>query len=105
MPMAISIMPPASSARDLYLEPKALPASVPATDRTNVVAAIIPEAMNMFTLRKAKDTPTASASILVATARGSMAFHRKEGSGQLSALRDSQIILPPMKARRTKAIQ
>ena len=57
------------------------------------------------TRRKAKVTPTASASMLVATARGSMDRGRKELSTCSSPPRDSRIMFAPISPSRRKAIQ
>ena len=55
---------------------------------------------------RAKVTPTARASMLVARAMSSMVRKPKEASAQLSSLeKDSLIMLPPMKASSTKATQ
>ncbi len=105
VPMAIKTRPPANSARDLNRVPKKQPTWTPIADKKKVVAAMIEAASIMLTFRKANETPTASASILVATARGSMAMGLKEGLGQESGSRDSLIILPPMRSKRKKTIQ
>ena len=63
-------------------------------------------AQRILTFKKAKVTPTAKASMLVATARGSMALNPKEESrDSASVSRDSRIILIPMIPSRIKAIQ
>ena len=72
IPMSIRITPPANSALDLYFIPNTLPAFTPIADRTNVVQPIKVTAHTIFTWRNAKVTPTARASILVATASASM---------------------------------
>ena len=60
----------------------------------------------MFTRRKAKVTPTASASMLVATASGSMVLKSKRSLDSFSSsLLASRIMLKPINANRTKAIQ
>ena len=68
------MIPPASSALDLYLEPKIFPTFTPAAERMKVVTPIKPAARMMFTSRNAKVIPTASASILVATASGNLSL-------------------------------
>ena len=99
-------MPPASSALLLYLAPNRLPTFTPTMDNAKVITPIKLTAAPMFTLKKAKLTPTARASMLVATAMGSMAFTDREASGHSSSLeRDSRIIFPPMMASSAKAIQ
>ena len=60
----------------------------------------------ILTSRNAKVTPTARASMLVATARVSMVLNPKEASGHSSSLlKDSFIMLAPITASSTKAIQ
>lgn len=66
------MIPPASSALDLYLEPKIFPTFTPAAERMKVVIPMKLAARMMFTSRKAKVIPTARASILVATASGNI---------------------------------
>ena len=56
-------------------------------------------------LKKAKVTPTASASMLVASARGSMERKEKEQSTSSLSSRDSRTMLIPMMDKRRKAIQ
>ena len=60
-----------------------------------------------LTDKKAKVTPTANASILVATANGNIALKLKSSSphSSQSLSIDSLIILPPIIASNTKAIQ
>ena len=56
-------------------------------------------------LRNANDTPTASASMLVATARRNMTLKLISASTSSSPPNDSLIMLPPMNRRSTNAIQ
>ena len=60
--------PPNSSAFSFKKEPNFLPIQTPAAEKTNVVAAMKPAADQILTSITAKPIPTASASILVATA-------------------------------------
>ena len=76
-----------------------------ATERMKVMPPMRQTAGTMSTLRKAKVTPTASASMLVATASGSMALTPKEALSSSAAPRDSRIMFAPMSASRMKAIQ
>ena len=59
----------------------------------------------MLTFRKAKVMPTASASMLVATAMRNMVLKPKSSLSSSDLPKDSFIMLPPMKASSTKAIQ
>ena len=68
-PISISIIPPHNPAFDLYLSPNILPIFTPAAEQTNVIQPMNDTAGIMFTLRNASETPTASASMLVATAK------------------------------------
>src|SRR5699024_11164437 len=58
-PIKIKIMPPASSALLLYLAPNRLPTFTPTMDNAKVITPIKLTAAPMFTLKKAKLTPTA----------------------------------------------
>ena len=66
MPSNIRMTPPAISALDCKPEPKTLPILTPAAERTKVVQPISRIAGRICTSKKAKVTPTASASMLVA---------------------------------------
>ena len=95
-----------SSARDLPRSPTRPPAFTPTPDSTRVVRPMRVTAGRIFTFRKAKVMPTVRASMLVATARGSMAAKPKEAPTSSSSwLRDSRTMLPPMRHSRKKAIQ
>ena len=100
-------MPPASSALDLYRAPKTLPSLTPSADRAKVMVPMKTTAGTMSTFRKAKETPTASASMLVAMASGNMVFASKRSlcSSQSAQEKDSRIMFAPMKASRMNAIQ
>ncbi len=99
-------MPPTSSAFDLYFAPNTLPILTPIAERTNVVTPIIETAGTISTSRKANVTPTASASILVATARASIVRGEKESLRFSSSfLTASRIIFAPISASSTNAIQ
>ena len=80
MPINIRIIPPVICAADLYLPPKALPILTVTADNTKVTMPIMLTAGTISTLRKASEMPTASASMLVATASGSMVFAENEVS-------------------------
>ena len=63
-------------------------------------------AQRILTFKKAKVTPTAKASMLVATASSSMALGAKEASAVSSSLEKASFnILPPMTDSRMKATQ
>ena len=70
----ISIAPPAISALDLNLVPKAEPILTPAAEITNVQTPMKSTAATILTSRNAKVMPIASASILVATASSDIDF-------------------------------
>ena len=73
---------------------------------TKVVKPMMKTANKMSTERKAKEIPTANASILVATPSVSKCFKLiNEGAGSSSELSPSQIIFTLMNASKTKAIQ
>ena len=59
----------------------------------------------MFTLRNASETPTASASMLVATASKNIFFTPISALTFSSSSNDSFIIFPPMNKSKIKAIQ
>ena len=105
-PIRMSTTPPNNSARDLYFAPNTLPTLTPMHDRINVVAPMKLTAGTIRTCRKANVTPTARASMLVATASGSIVPNEKESLRFSSSVsRDSRIMLPPISASSTKAIQ
>ena len=98
--------PPASSALDLYLQPKAFPTFTPTMDRVNVTAPIKDTAGTMSTFRNAKVTPTARASMLVATARRTMPRTSRDALAQDSSFSKDSFTMPaPMRTRRRKATQ
>ena len=108
--MAIRIKPPHSSVRRLNRFPQNTPIRLPAIERTKEVKPIIAIGermdMNEFMPTKAKEMPTANASILVATASVNTTFKRVGSKQHLSSLLNpSFIIRPPKKAKRPKAIQ
>lgn len=71
------MIPPASSAFDLYLVPNMFPIFTPAAAMINVITPINETAGIICTFKKAKVMPTARASILVATARGNIVLQSK----------------------------
>ena len=75
-------------------------------DSVNVVAPMNVTAGTILTCKNANVTPTASASMLVATASGSMVIKRNESlTFSLSCSRDSRTMFAPMSASSTNAIQ
>lgn len=92
--------------RNLPREPTMAPALIPTAESRKVVRPIRPTARRMSTWRKAKVMPTVRASMLVATASGSMARGAKEVPRLSSSwLRDSRIMFRPMRPKSRKAIQ
>lgn len=94
-----------------YATSKRMPNIRPTIDKANDTKPIMPMgeriAENCLIPRNANETPTANASMLVATARASTTF-RLVGSYsclQSSSLKDSIIMRPPRKARIPNAIQ
>ena len=106
-PIAMRIMPPTTSAYLPKTDFTPFPDVKPATVIPNAINPIMEQAIAIFTLRKAKDNPTARASMLVATARvtkrrpllASIFLAVFEGR------KDSQIIRPPISVSKVKAIQ
>ena len=87
-PSRIRMMPPAISALLLYFRPNTLPTFRPTADRINVVAPMKLTAAGRFTSgRSANVMPTASASMLVATASTSIVLNENE------LLRSSGVVL------------
>lgn len=72
------MIPPVSSAFDLYFAPNTFPTLTPAMDKQKVVMPIMEAAMVIFTFRNAKVIPTARASMLVATAKSSIVRKERE---------------------------
>ena len=104
--MRISIIPPASSAFDLYRAPKIFPILTPIKEHANVTIPIKETAGMISTLKKAKVTPMARASMLVATASTSIDFISRESlQHSCSLFKASRIILIPMIPSSIKAIQ
>lgn len=106
-PISISIIPPAMTALFLYLTPNILPTFKPIAEIINVVAPINDTAATMLTSgSSAKVTPTASASILVATAKINIETKANESPDESSSGENaSLIILIPISAKSPKAIQ
>ena len=113
MPMMTRMMPPSSSALILRAipHPHFTPNISPITDRINETKPMMPTAgkmsMQLLIPIKAKETPTANASILVATAKPNTTFKLVGSYSCLlpSSLKDSIIMRPPKKANMIKAIQ
>ena len=75
-------------------------------DSTNVVAPMNDTAGTISTCRNANVTPTASASMLVATASGSIVIKRNESlTLSSSCSHDSRTMFAPISPSSTKAIQ
>ena len=76
-------IPPASSARRWKRQPSRRPSNPPSTDRQKATAPMTPAAVRMSTSMHVRETPTARASMLVATARAvSRPGVRAAGSGR-----------------------
>ena len=103
--------PPQRSAfrRRAKPHPKRMPNVSPIRDRANETKPIMPTGdrmvVTLFMPRKANDTPTARASMLVATASISTTFRRvgSKSCRQSSSLNDSRTMRPPRKARMAQA--
>ena len=78
---------------------------MPTAESMNVVVPIIAIAGTISTSIHANETPTASASMLVATARGSIVLTENESSSCSSSPKASLIIFAPISASRMNAIQ
>ena len=105
-PIAMRTRPPTSSALDLKRSPTFLPKSTPAMENSIVVIPIIIMGIHTDISRKAKETPTARASILVATARVSMCQNPQPPDTSSSSLeKDSFTILAPINVSRNHATQ
>ncbi len=73
---------------------------------TKVIKPMINTANTMSTERKAKETPTANASMLVATPSVSKCFKLiNQSAGSSSELTPSRIIFTPISTSKAKAIQ
>lgn len=107
VPSRMSITPPVISAGFEYREPKKFPMATPPKLKMKVVTPIINMEIQMFTCRKANDTPTAKASMLVATASRNIVFKHvvESGSSDPSSDKASRIMLAPINKRSPKAIQ
>ena len=77
----------------------------PAAEQTKVMHPINDTAGIILTLRNASDTPTASASILVAIASKNILLTPISSLTFSSSPNDSLIILPPINKRSINAIQ
>lgn len=110
--MMIRMIPPEIIAGFLYLVPKTPPAYVPAADMAKVTTAIThtantvlisTEAKRTFTGMATNVTPTASASMLVAMARGNIALIPKSADSSSAPENPSLTMLKPMIARMMNA--
>ena len=91
---------------DLYFVPKIFPIFTPANEIKNVQTPIIDAADTICTFKNANVIPTASASILVATASINISFISMDASAfSSSSDNDSFTILIPISPRRINAIQ
>ena len=99
--------PPANSAFFSKRLPKMLPIFTPMADRAKVVTPIREAASQIFVFpAMAREMPTASASMEVATAIRNMVLTERSAETSSSFFeRASRIIFAPIKARRVKAIQ
>jgi hypothetical protein len=107
LPINIKTHPPATSAQEPHLRPILLPKPAPMALIQNVTIPIIMLGNNIETCKKAKLSPTDSASILVAkesmrsmVPRVGSAFSRER-----SLPRDSHSILPPTNTNNPNATQ
>ena len=106
MPIAMRTRPPTSSALDLNRSPAFLPKSTPAMENIIVVIPIIIIGIHIDISRKANETPTARASILVAIARVSICQKPKPWATPSSSFeKDSLTILAPMRVSNNHATQ
>ena len=106
MPSIISIAPPTNSAFDLCFVPNRDPIFRPVAENRNVVIPIQSTENHIFRLNADIDIPTASASILVATANRNMVFTSRELFTSSSSFdRDSRIMFIPIAASNPAATQ
>ena len=100
-------MPPASSALALYLRPNRLPTFSPTAEQTNVVMPIRQTASGTLTSGSSANVmPTASASMLVASASRSIVLKLNESLPLDSSLDRLSLIMPaPMADSSTNATQ
>lgn len=108
VPIIISIIPPMISARDPIWCENFLPNPTPIYETIQVMRPIVRTGNMIDTSLAVKDTPTASASILVANQR--VKSDRREKTffstqPVSSHSHHAYIILPPMYVRRRNAIQ
>ena len=108
VPIKISIIPPMMLAGFEYFAPKKFPIATPAKLNKKVVTPIINIARQISTIKNAKVTPTAKASMLVATASRNIVlvlFLFLFLSLSFSSSKASLIMFAPMRKRSPKAIQ
>ena len=99
------MIPPASSARLRQRAPKTLPSFTPSAESAQVITPIVATAGMIRIVSSANVTPTASASMLVATASGSIAPGVIALLTPSASPKDSRIMFAPISPSRTKAIQ
>ena len=106
VPIKISIIPPMMLAGFEYFAPKKFPIATPAKLNKKVVTPIINIARQISTIKNANVTPTAKASMLVATAsRNIVLVLFLFLSLSFSSSKASLIMFAPMRKRSPKAIQ
>lgn len=101
-------MPPAICAGFCQREPKMRPMYRPTAENAPVVTPMMITEVHTFTRMNAKLTPTAKASMLHATASGSMCRQSNSAFSlafSSSSSKASRTMLPPMKASSAKMIQ
>lgn len=106
VPKKIKITPPITCALSFKARPKNFPTWTPKKEIPKVVSPISRTTREIFIFKKAKETPTAKASIDVAIAKINKFFMSSLSSsiGQVFSLA-SLIIFSPINPSRTKAIQ
>ena len=108
-PISINIHPPIISARFPIFVPHFFPNSIPRNERKKVITPIKSAGIHIFDILAVSDTPTASASILVAIERMKTDFHPKVFLELCMFISEpfhpEEAILPPIYVRRIKAIQ
>ncbi len=107
MAMTIKMKPAATSSLREEAEAIFLPKNAAREARRKVTVPMTATAVQIFVSRKAKERPTAKASMLVATARSNSGPHREGSKGEHSRrrFRELQIIRPPKATKRAAATQ
>lgn len=105
VPIQIRINPPSLSADFSQREPSFAPKETPKKEKTKVVIPITAIVEKIGVFKIAKETPATRASMLVAKASSNIGKKEKSEVIEDSFLKDSIIILMPMKANIAKATQ